>query len=104
MPALPASIPDLPIAVNAAALFDLPRGRALPTAPLSLLGDGIDPGSEVVLPVPGEEKAGQRVRHARFGIGVVKRALPEGDKLEIDFGDVGVKVLVAKYVEELPDE
>lgn len=59
----------------------------------------------VVLPAaPGEEKAGQRVRHARFGIGVVKRALPEGDKLEIDFGDVGVKVLVAKYVEELPDE
>lgn len=59
----------------------------------------------VVLPAaPGEEKAGQRVRHARFGIGVVKRALPEGDKLEIDFGDAGVKVLVAKYVEELPDE
>jgi hypothetical protein len=28
------------------ALFDLPRGRALPAAPLSLLGDGIEPGSD----------------------------------------------------------
>jgi hypothetical protein len=27
------------------ALFDLPRGRGLPAAPLSLLGDGIEPGS-----------------------------------------------------------
>jgi hypothetical protein len=55
----------------------------------------------LVLPTPGIEKAGRRVRHARFGVGVVRRALPEGDKLEIDFGDAGVKVLVAKYVEEL---
>ena len=58
----------------------------------------------VLPPAPGEEKAGRRVRHARFGEGVVTRALPEGDKLEIDFGDVGVKVLVAKYVEELDPE
>lgn len=41
------------------------------------------------------------VRHARFGDGVVLRALPESDKLEIDFGPAGVKILVSKYVEEL---
>ena len=43
----------------------------------------------------------RRVRHARFGEGIVLRAIPESDKLEIDFGPSGVRVLVAKYVEEL---
>ncbi len=55
----------------------------------------------LVMPVARDEKAGRRVRHARFGEGVIRRSLSEGDKLEIDFGDVGVKVLVAKYVTEL---
>jgi hypothetical protein len=43
----------------------------------------------------------RRVRHARFGEGLVLRAIPESDKLEIDFGPAGVRILVAKYVEEL---
>jgi hypothetical protein len=55
----------------------------------------------VVMPVARDEKAGRRVRHARFGEGVIRRSLPEGDKLEVDFGDAGVKVLVAKYVTEV---
>ncbi len=46
----------------------------------------------------------RRVRHPRFGDGIVLRQLPESEKLEIDFGAAGVKVLVAKYVEELGDE
>lgn len=57
----------------------------------------------VILPSTHDEKAGRRVRHARFGEGVIRRSLPEGGKLEIDFGDAGVKVLVAKYVVELHD-
>lgn len=43
----------------------------------------------------------RRVRHPRFGEGVVVRAIPCTDKLEIDFGPAGLKVLLAKYVEEL---
>ncbi|UJR85339.1 Hypothetical protein I5071_74190 [Sandaracinus amylolyticus] len=56
----------------------------------------------LVLPDKTRETSGRRVHHPRFGIGVVLRALPESDKLEIDFGgEHGVKVLVSKYVQEV---
>jgi hypothetical protein len=55
----------------------------------------------LTLPEPGAEAAGRRVRHRRFGEGVVLRQLPGTEKLEIDFGEAGVKVLVAEYVEEV---
>jgi hypothetical protein len=48
-----------------------------------------------------EPETPRRVRHPKFGEGRVVRRFPESDKLEIDFGPHGTRVLVAKYVEEL---
>lgn len=58
----------------------------------------------LVLPDPVREAQGRRVRHPRFGVGTVLKASPESDKLEIDFGhEHGVRVLVARYVEDVTD-
>lgn len=38
-----------------------------------------------------------KVRHAKFGVGQVLRAL-EGDKLEVDFGAAGTKTLLRRFV------
>ncbi|NNU16343.1 UvrD-helicase domain-containing protein [Parvularcula sp. ZS-1/3] len=48
---------------------------------------------------PGEEtfSAGERVRHAKFGEGTVLRA--EGNKLEVEFDDVGDKKVIASFLE-----
>ncbi|PCC75315.1 hypothetical protein SAMN02745121_03962 [Nannocystis exedens] len=45
-----------------------------------------------------------RVRHPKFGEGVVRREERSGadTKLEIDFGQAGVRVLLSRFVERLP--
>jgi hypothetical protein len=57
------------------------------------------------LPVAGAAAPSKvrRVRHEKFGVGTVLREVPGTEKLEIDFGEAGVRVLVAKYVEDLGD-
>lgn len=58
----------------------------------------------LVMPDPTGGAQGRRVRHPRFGVGTVLKASPESDKLEIDFGgEHGVRVLVARYVEEIAE-
>lgn len=58
----------------------------------------------LVIPDPTRRAQGRRVRHPRFGVGTVLKASPESDKLEIDFGgEHGVRVLVARYVEEIAE-
>lgn len=44
-------------------------------------------------------KVGQKVKHKKFGIGVIKKVEPENDdlKLEIDFEEAGFKRLMAKF-------
>ncbi|EYF00248.1 hypothetical protein [Chondromyces apiculatus] len=44
-----------------------------------------------------------RVRHPKFGEGTVRRQEPTGDdqKLEIDFGAGGVRILLARFVERI---
>ncbi|APR78894.1 Hypothetical protein A7982_04241 [Minicystis rosea] len=45
-----------------------------------------------------------RVKHPKFGEGVVRREERSGadTKLEIDFGEAGVRVLLSRFVERLP--
>lgn len=50
--------------------------------------------------VPPEPERVRRVHHAKFGLGVVSRVL-ESDKLEIDFGDAGVRVLLSRFVTDV---
>lgn len=44
-------------------------------------------------------KVGQKVKHKKFGVGVIKKVEPENDdlKLEIDFEGAGFKRLMAKF-------
>ncbi len=62
---------------------------------------------EVVLRPP--ERKGPsslyRVRHSKFGEGLVRREEPSGAdlKLEIDFGSAGVKMMLARFVERIAE-
>ncbi|MEM1380380.1 MAG: UvrD-helicase domain-containing protein [Pseudomonadota bacterium] len=51
---------------------------------------------------PGEETfcAGERVAHGKFGEGTVLRA--EGNKLEVEFDDIGVKKVIASFLDAVP--
>lgn len=51
------------------------------------------------MPVSGDYAIGQRVEHARFGVGTIQRieTLATDHKLVVDFGQAGVKTLLAKF-------
>ncbi len=47
-------------------------------------------------------RRGQRVRHARFGTGVVVCVSPEGEKVQVRFGNEGLKWLMLSYAKLEP--
>lgn len=60
--------------------------------------------ARTVAPLPAADAPKvRRVRHARFGEGRVLRRIPMTEKLEVDFGAAGTRVVVANYLEELED-
>jgi tetratricopeptide (TPR) repeat protein len=62
---------------------------------------GIDDAAELLRAhTPAPSASSQRVSHAKFGEGVILRRLP-GDKLEIEFGAGGTKILLERFVKPI---
>ena len=63
-------------------------------------GGGISAGAAPSAAAAGEElQVGDRVRHPKFGTGIIRKATPMGGDVlfEIDFSDVGVKKLMKNF-------
>jgi len=76
--------------------------EGVPAPPSDRPGAALDPTEPAIVEVSELEQSARRVLHSRFGEGVVLRTIPAPvPKLEIDFGQAGVKLVLATYVTDV---